>query len=124
MPSMRFTTDPSCPAKCRHFVRSVLGSCPESVVATAELVTSELVTNAIVHGLSGGELELRMLGDHLRIEVSDSSPVPPVPRQASPYATNGRGLEVVEALSREWGVEHRSSGKSVWAAVGTASVED
>jgi two-component sensor histidine kinase len=79
----------------------------------AVLVVSELTTNAIVH--AGGVVYLQIFrdGGHLRIEVADASPKPAGPIKVN--LTSGRGLQMVEALSTNWGSELRSWGKVVWA---------
>ncbi len=86
----------------------------EGAVDVASLLTSELVTNAVVHGATRVGL-LATLTDHrLRVEASDRSPKAPVARRAAAGDTDGRGLVVVASLATEWGFELRPSGKSVW----------
>lgn len=82
----------------------------------AELVTSELVTNAIRHGIRPVELRLTTLPDRVRIAVLDSN------TQAVPESTpaedldeGGRGLALIEHLCLDWGHEVGPSGKQVWA---------
>lgn len=79
----------------------------------AVLVVSELTTNAIVH--AGGVVYLQIVrdGNHVRIEVADASPTPAGPVKVN--LTSGRGLQMVEALAKNWGYELRSWGKVVWA---------
>lgn len=81
----------------------------------AELLTSELVTNALVH--TGREAVLTaVVGPRgLRVEVRDF--VEPDPRPRAPSiddGTHGRGLVLVETLADEWGVRRHRVGKSVW----------
>jgi anti-sigma regulatory factor (Ser/Thr protein kinase) len=81
-------------------------------------ITSELVTNAITHtGTETITLALARLHDPeaLAIVVTDTSPEPPVKREASDIAESGRGLCLVEALSARWGWEPRNPGKAVYA---------
>lgn len=86
----------------------------DSAVEVASLLTSELVTNAVVHGATAVGL-LATLSDHrLRVEASDRSSKAPAMRQARAGDTNGRGLVVVASLATDWGYEMRPSGKSVW----------
>ncbi|MGW6597984.1 ATP-binding protein [Streptomyces sp. NPDC055036] len=86
-----------------------------------ELAVSELVANAVVHGRAakGSRVTVtyRLDEDRLRAEVRDwASGMPRINRQSphGTYATGGRGLQVVAALSDRWGVIPRVIGKSVW----------
>ncbi|MGW1544684.1 ATP-binding protein [Streptomyces sp. NPDC002309] len=81
----------------------------------AELLTSELVTNAIVHTDHEAVLTA-IVGSHgLRVEVRDYVARRPLPRVASPDEnTHGRGLVLVESLADAWGVRPHERGKSVW----------
>lgn len=90
----------------------------DQVVDTVELLTSELVTNAVIHARSAPELLVR-LGDRVvRIEVCDGDANLPNRRPADMYAASGRGIAVVEELATEWGVEHiPDDGKRVWFEV-------
>ena len=83
---------------------------------TALLLVSELATNAIRHGSPPVRLVLRMNGDRLRVEVTDSSPVLPEVNDASPDQTSGRGLHIVQQLAARWGssVSRTKLGKTVW----------
>lgn len=78
------------------------------------VLTSELVTNAILHG--AGPLGLSVAWDDrgVRIDVHDESPERPVVRAVDHEAAHGRGLLLVDALADEWGVDGTDTGKSVW----------
>jgi anti-sigma regulatory factor (Ser/Thr protein kinase) len=87
----------------------------------AAVVLSELVTNAIVHTSAPFTVVLRSLGDSVRLEVTDASPLPPARRNnpaAGPLTQSGRGLALVAALATSWGWEPVGGGKVVWADVG------
>jgi anti-sigma regulatory factor (Ser/Thr protein kinase) len=85
---------------------------------TAQLLTSELVTNALQHGYGTIEMHVSVDPETLRVEVSDDSPEPPQPMEASPGSTSGRGVMLVEALASDWGVtRHADDGKAVWFAL-------
>ncbi len=86
----------------------------DSVVDVASLLTSELVTNAVVHGATSVGLRATLSDHRLRVEASDRSSKVPVTRSAAPGDTDGRGLVVVATLATDWGYEMRPSGKSVW----------
>jgi serine phosphatase RsbU (regulator of sigma subunit) len=84
-----------------------------------ELVVTELVTNAVLH-THEGDIELRLLelDDAVRVEVEDAGHGMPVAVRESTEAMTGRGLALVAALCRAWGVESGQPGhKVVWAEV-------
>ena len=81
------------------------------------LLTSELVTNAVLHANSDIELMVCASNGVVRVEVSDTSPqVPTLPR-LNPAAQTGRGLTLVEKGSSTWGVSKQAVGKTVWFEV-------
>jgi anti-sigma regulatory factor (Ser/Thr protein kinase) len=84
----------------------------------AEMVASELVTNAVTHagGRSVGlEMTCMQGGSTLAIVVTDSCPLPPVKRDSVEGAEHGRGLHLVQALSARWGWRPQDPGKAVFA---------
>jgi len=85
------------------------------VVDEAELLVSEVITNGIVHGAPPVTLRLTCeAGPVLRVEVSDASPQRPRLRHPGAEETNGRGMELVDLLSQDWGVSPRGGGKVIW----------
>jgi PAS domain S-box-containing protein len=86
----------------------------DDVIFTAELIVSELVTNAIRYGRA--PIVLRLIHDHsLIIEVSDTSTTSPHLRRARAFDEGGRGLFLVAQLSQRWGTRQASAGKTIWA---------
>lgn len=85
-----------------------------------ELITSELVTNALIHAGSDVDVRLRAFGDRVRLEVRDSDSDPPVPtaysltEEGSARAEHGRGLVLVDALAHTWNTSPSGRGKTVW----------
>jgi len=112
----------------RFHVRAALGFHELGEYASnAEIVTSELVTNAIqhVHG-DGTETVVVTLVRSWNLEtvtviVRDSSPEGPVMREPSADSERGRGLRVVEALSAYWGWHPEDGGKAVLAILAKAA---
>jgi len=105
------------PVEARRFVaRTLTPVLGREDVETAMLVTSELVTNAALHAGTECELVLRGSGDTLSIRVSDFDRQVDLKRQSfGAEMTTGRGLRLLEVLSRRWGVEADPRGKTVWA---------
>ncbi|MEU9287291.1 SpoIIE family protein phosphatase [Streptomyces sp. NPDC048275] len=82
---------------------------------TAELVVSELVTNAIRYGEPPIRLRLIHNAVTLICEVSDSSHTAPHLRRAKTFDEGGRGLLLVAQLTQRWGSRHTTDGKTIWA---------
>ncbi|WP_298990581.1 ATP-binding protein [uncultured Pseudokineococcus sp.] len=109
------------PVDVRGARRVVVGCCGgagwhEDVADVAELLVSELVTNALVHGGGAASMAVVVAPGGVRVEVADDLPdeLEPVVRPASASATGGRGLALVEALATAWGVRRAPGGKVVW----------
>lgn len=83
----------------------------------ALLITSELVTNAVLHGRSEVCLEVEASTALLRVSVLDENSRHPVAVVEDPDALDGRGLALVSALAVRWGVQERALGKAVWFEV-------
>lgn len=114
-----FGSAPSAVGVARRYVRDVLHSerVDEKVTGVVELLTSEVVTNAVLHAHGAGELALTVTEDTIRVEVDDPSGLLPVRRCAGRDALGGRGLAIVAVLARAWGVEPNREGKRVWFEV-------
>lgn len=107
---------PASPAHARAFTEQVLSgwSC-DALIEDAQLIISELVTNAIRHAGSSATLWLGLTTQTLRITVADEHQASPRPLPASLTRRHGRGLMVVAALAAAWGIEPHDRGKAVWA---------
>jgi PAS domain S-box-containing protein len=112
--SWTLTADPSAPSRARRLVRSTLSAWGVPDLSDiAELLVSELVTNAVRY--SEAPIGLRLLQDRmLLVEVSDPLPDPPRQRQAARTDEGGRGLELVHRLADSWGTRAEGDGKVVW----------
>lgn len=88
----------------------------QAVRDVAMLLTSEVVTNVVLHARTELELRVALRGDCLRVEVCDLDPTPPVLRDAGPHEPSGRGLGLLAAMSGRWGVTPSAAedGKAVW----------
>lgn len=116
---------PGSAALARRFVRNLLRARGADETAdVAVLLTSEVVANAVLH--AGTEVTVRASVDDegvVRVEVSDADdhlPVVAPPSDPGPEAERGRGLFLVDVLSRRWAAEPRpgpSAGKTVWFEV-------
>ncbi|WP_228079423.1 SpoIIE family protein phosphatase [Streptomyces profundus] len=91
----------------------------DALIDQAELLVSELVTNAVRH--AHGPVELRVVrGSTLLIEVTDPVLDPPRERATTPDDEGGRGLSLVSREARRWGTRRGSAGKTVWFELTTA----
>ncbi|WP_327326434.1 SpoIIE family protein phosphatase [Streptomyces sp. NBC_01210] len=108
-------------ATARAFVRDTLqGWGYADVVDDAVVLTSELVTNAVVHAGTSADVLCLRTEDGVRVEVADRYPEREIPIQGtglslgSPDRENGRGLLLCAALASRWGVEYTPTYKQVW----------
>lgn len=105
----------------RGFVDATLRawSCREAVDLVV-LLTNELVTNAVLHAGTRIDLRISRVSGALRVEVGDASRQALAVRSPDLDAQTGRGLSLVDALSRRWGVDLvADDGKVVWFEVET-----
>lgn len=116
--SYEFGHDFSAPAAARRSLRPILRDGEDDI----ELVASELVANVVVHTEDGGRLQA-WDNDPLRLEVDDTSQAIPV-INPEPGRTGGRGLHIVDELADTWGVRPTNTGKTVWAQLPRAPVDD
>ena len=82
-----------------------------------ELLSSELLANAVLHGPAGAPIgiQVRHTPTSVRVSVSDGGAASPVVLHREPTAPSGRGMAIVEAMSSRWGIEeHGGGGKTVW----------
>lgn len=98
----------------RHVERACRDWQLEGLEDNALLLTSELVTNAIVHGSGPVRLQMHRSADRLRIEVGDDDPTLPSAQVAGNGVESGRGLMIVTKLSADWGARPNGPGKIVW----------
>jgi anti-anti-sigma factor len=119
---LRLPRGPRAPGQARAELRGMLpGRIPDGDRATLTLLTSELVTNAVIHpaATDGGSIDLQITAypDRVRVEVGDAGGgfdlqnLPPRPRESG-----GHGLIVVEGMSSRWGMSRRAGdeGDGFW----------
>ncbi|MGW7204547.1 ATP-binding SpoIIE family protein phosphatase [Streptomyces sp. NPDC054837] len=102
------------PGRARRLVRRTLSRWGlEELSDSAELLVSEIVTNAVRY--ASRPITVRLLRTHvLRCEVTDDEPRLPVLGQARATDEGGRGLYLVNRVARHWGASRLSTGKIVW----------
>jgi anti-sigma regulatory factor (Ser/Thr protein kinase) len=110
-----FPLDPAQVGRARAVVREQLHDWGLALLSgPAELMVSEVVTNAVRHS-HGRPVTMRLVrGDTLLCEVDDDDHELPTLLSAGPDDEAGRGLRVVSTLAREWGTSRTAAGKSVW----------
>lgn len=101
----------------RHFAsRFVAAAGLTHAVHDVALATGELATNAAEH--AGTPFDVTVVVDGcIRIEVADGSVDLPVRPDVDPYDERGRGMAIVELVSRRWGVDRVGGGKRVWVEI-------
>ena len=122
--SFHLPPSPDAPATARRLVALLLRQwqlADEDARESTLLVVSELVTNAVQHAPDVAPVEvcLELHPAELVVAVVDPSPVVPRQRPAGPHDESGRGLSIVEAVARRWGVEPAgpTAGKRVYAVL-------
>lgn len=110
-------TDQGAPRAARDLVRGMAeqAGCAPRQVEVAALLTSELVTNAVLHG-GGDAIEVRYHVEPTIIEVAvcDGSPQEPIVKDVGTDEVRGRGMAIVRSLAESWGVAPEPTGKAVW----------
>ena len=112
-----FRPDPRAPSVARRFITTACeasGLHPD-ICATAALLVSELVTNAVVHAGTDVQMQVLPAERRLRVQVSDADPAdPPQMLPVDPRTARGRGLRLVDVLATRWGVDTAPARKTVW----------
>lgn len=119
--------EPSAPERARRFVVRALSraATPDGPIPTewrsltedAELVVSELTTNALMAKCRDLQVSLELHRTELLVTVRDDAAGWPSPRRAAPTDQSGRGLHLVSVMSADWGTAPVDGGKTVWAAL-------
>jgi anti-sigma regulatory factor (Ser/Thr protein kinase) len=121
---LRLPPEPIASILARAAVASVGSGLPEAVVSDVELLTSEVVSNAVRHANldPSQEIVLRIVSDgYVRVEVADPGPPFEAKRRRRGSGSSGWGLFLVDALATSWGVEPEGAGKKVWFELGAGA---
>ncbi len=98
----------------RAHVRSALAGLDRHRIEIAELLVSELVTNAVAHAHSAPLMRIDVADQDVQVVVQDDAPGPVVLQDAAEDAPGGRGLLLVDSLATSWGWTPTADGKRVW----------
>ena len=106
--------------EARQLVSAELIGATSDVRDVILLLTSELVTNAIRHGRGPVSLHLSRGAHRVQVEVDDAGSGGPVVQGLDTDALGGRGLQLLDELASQWGVDRHGAGKTVWFRFPTA----
>ena len=109
MPFEDFAAVPASVAEVRAFVRGALSN--HRSVDDVVLVASELATNVVRHAKTDYSVEIDA-GTPISLKVSDGSSIVPAVKDLT---ADQRGLRILEALTDDWGIEVKPTGKTIWA---------
>ena len=111
---------PASVGSARRFVLSALGDVPPEDLESAVLLTSELVTNAVLHARTPLCVGVTVAGARAMISVADQVRAAPRPQPHSSTRLGGRGLALVDDLADDWGAVTTQDGKVMWFTVPVA----
>ena len=119
MPEWTLPSEPASVPRARDLVTDALVGVTSPALDDIALVVSELATNCVRHAKTQFRLRVSHDGDGVHLEVTDYGAGRPAVANPSPEQTHGRGLYLVQALTRGWGVipATAGAGKTVWCTV-------
>jgi two-component sensor histidine kinase len=123
----RFPCDPTVPARARDWLRATLptalsrATADPDLLGDAEVVVSELTTNAMRARCTTTTVGWEVDGASVVVSVSDDADGWPLPVTAAADDQQGRGLQIVGALARQWGVHREHHGKRTWARLNVSA---
>lgn len=119
-----FPADPSSAARARRFVEATLHtwSC-DTLLDSAVLLVSELVSNAVLHAGTPIVVVLRREEGRLRAEVRDGSTRLPTAKHYSSLSGTGRGLLLLDRIADQWGAGPDGTGKIVWFELDSSAAD-
>ena len=104
-------------ALARAVVAGIATDLPETAISDAQLLTTEVVANAIIHaGLGPSDvITLRITADgYVRVDVFDPGPMFDADSRQQKSGSGGWGLFLLDTLATSWGIERAGTGKRVW----------
>jgi anti-sigma regulatory factor (Ser/Thr protein kinase) len=110
--------NPRAPAAARASIRQVCTLIAPRFVDDAQLLVSELVTNAVRYGEAPLTLSVDCDQAGITVAVADAGPRLPKVRRTNRRMEGGRGLLLVARLASDWGVRPTAVGKQVWFRLG------
>ena len=123
---LRLRPESAAPGLARAAIAAAASALPPMVVADAELLTSELVSNAVRHAEldPSQEIVVRIVADgNVRVEVADPGPPFDADLREPSTDSSGWGLLLLDEIATSWGVELEGSGKRVWFEVGSVEAK-
>ena len=119
---------PGAPGLARRFLATALSAEDQEVADVAALLTSELVTNAVLHGQGPVRLQVRRGAATLRVEVSDGSTPFALrpPSEGDALDGDGLGLLLLNALATSWGSQYAgptTAGKTLWFELARSQID-
>jgi anti-sigma regulatory factor (Ser/Thr protein kinase) len=125
MVSAEFAPIPAAGTQARAFLRAALETWElDGLGEVTELLTDELVTNAVRHAGSEMTVRAKRRPSRIRVEVADASQDRPVVMHPRPSELHGRGMLLVDALADDWGAELHDHGKTVWFEIDARRASD
>jgi serine/threonine-protein kinase RsbW len=116
-----FAHSPESVPLARQFARDAVQGVPPEVLETVALLVSEVATNCIRHTNGPFDLSVTQGTGEIRIEATDRGGGEPRMRSPGPTDPTGRGLQIVDMLSTDWGYERTvEAGTTVWFTVAGA----
>jgi anti-sigma regulatory factor (Ser/Thr protein kinase) len=112
-----FPAAPAAVALARAYAREQMQGSGSRVADMVELLVSELASNAVTHARTPFTVCVLRDDHQVRVEVADTGDGELRVRPLDPVASNGRGLQLLDALADNWGVDTADDGKTVWFSV-------
>jgi len=105
----------------RHYTLETLTGIRPELAGEIAVMVSELTTNSVRHAAADFSVAIDRTPETIRIAVTDNGPGRPEVRSPEPTEPSGRGLQIVRALSDDWGIAAHDDGhgKTVWFSVAT-----
>jgi anti-sigma regulatory factor (Ser/Thr protein kinase) len=106
--------EPGAAKRARDFVSEQAPALTPATWTALRLLTSELVTNAVVHARTAMQVGLTVTDSKVLVTVGDHSSALPERRSEADDRPGGRGLVLLDRLADEWGVHVNDGGKTLW----------